>query len=455
MFHPPDRLLLRLAAAVGAVMVAAFASFGWVQSRNQTSLYLRAALERSDATTALLADRSAHYIILQDYASLDEFLLSSSILPNIREILALEEDGWAVSLVVRENGEKPRLLPPPGKGSFAAFNGAPPPLFEGENTLVVWKPVGAAIRVGWLRVTYDTGYIADMKNEIWRHTAFMTLLWLLASMAVVFVILRGQVKNIERLTVFARGLQENKGSRISLPDSTIEINHLADSLNAASGELYEAEKSMRASLLEKEAMLKEIHHRVKNNMAVISSLLNMQSARVRDPEVAEMFKESRGRIMAMALVHEKLYSARDLARIDVADYLTSLAEGIKTMFGRGTGVKMTFDIEDVNLDMDILIPCGLIMNELITNSFKHAFKQGGGHEVAITLKADGDKGVRFGIADNGVGLPEGFDADKSTGLGLRLVSALCAQIHGALDYKSENGASFMLTFPKTIQMARA
>jgi PAS domain S-box-containing protein len=212
---------------------------------------------------------------------------------------------------------------------------------------------------------------------------------------------------------------------------------------------------LKASEMEKDVLLKEVHHRVKNNMAVISSLLNMQSVYVKDSEDLEMFKESQGRIRAMALVHEKLYKTENLTHINIPEYLMSLTESIKTTFEGDTGVDVRHDIADVNLDIDILIPCGLIINELLTNSFKHAFNGKGNPEIEVRLELIDNKDIRLIISDNGAGLPEGFDVNQGTGLGLKLVTALCTQIKGSLEYQSGNGTVFTLRFPKAIPFARA
>ncbi|MFC1769858.1 PAS domain S-box protein [Nitrospirota bacterium] len=217
----------------------------------------------------------------------------------------------------------------------------------------------------------------------------------------------------------------------------------------------EYEVNIETALKEKEVLLKEVHHRVKNNMSVISSLLNMQSTYVKDPEDLEMFRESQGRIKAMALVHEKLYKTESFALINLPEYLTSLAQSIKATFKGDTVIDLRYDIANVNLDIDILIPCGLIINELLTNSFKHAFNGTDKPVIDIRLELIDDKDIKLSIADNGAGLPADFDIDQSTGLGLMLIVSLCTQIKGTLQYKSDNGTVFTLTFPKEIKFARA
>jgi two-component sensor histidine kinase len=215
------------------------------------------------------------------------------------------------------------------------------------------------------------------------------------------------------------------------------------------------EQALRKSLEEKDVLLREVHHRVKNNMAVISALLNMQSAYIKNPEDLEMLKESQGRIMAMALVHEKIYKTESFVEIDVEEYLHSLAESIRSSLAGGSKVDVKYDVENVSMSIDFLIPCGLIVNELLTNSFKHAFNGTGRPEIRIKLELIDNKDIRLSISDNGAGLPDGFDVNQTTGLGLKLVTALCKQIMGTLEYKSDHGTAFTLIFPKEIPLARA
>ena len=215
-----------------------------------------------------------------------------------------------------------------------------------------------------------------------------------------------------------------------------------------------AEEKISQSLAEKEVLLKEVHHRVKNNMAVISSLLSLQSGYIDDEKSLSLFKESQSRIRSMALVHEKLYKSEDFAHIDVRDYIQTLAQSIKNTFAGETDVNSKIDVQDIELDIDVLIPCGLIINEITTNSFKHAFEGQDNPEINISLKETDADNVVLTISDNGKGFPEGFDISKSTGLGLKLVKILVNQITGTMDVQSSNDVTYTITFPKYVEHAR-
>lgn len=208
----------------------------------------------------------------------------------------------------------------------------------------------------------------------------------------------------------------------------------------------EAEKTLTASLEEKEVLLKEIHHRVKNNMQVISSLLNLQVGEIKDDLARKLFEESQSRIRSMALVHEKLYESDDLASVDFNDYIDSLIKSIfRAYSSQAARVQLSTAVERIDMPLDQAIPCGLILNELVCNAIKYAFEGGGGRlEVELSRKGDD---CRLIVADDGIGLPEEFDLSRATTLGLRLVSTLVGQIDGEVTIDRANGTTFTITFP--------
>ncbi|HKG15314.1 MAG TPA: histidine kinase dimerization/phosphoacceptor domain -containing protein [Pyrinomonadaceae bacterium] len=209
------------------------------------------------------------------------------------------------------------------------------------------------------------------------------------------------------------------------------------------------EEKIRASLREKEILLKEIHHRVKNNLQIISSLLNLQSAHIRDPRALEVFKEGQGRVRSMALIHEKLYQSDDLARVDFSEYIKNLAAYLFRSYEVNAGaVRLGVEAEDVLLGVDTAIPCGLIINELVSNSLKHAFPDGKGGSIKITLRPEGRERLKLCVSDDGVGLPDGFDVRATPSLGLQLVNTLARQLGGEVLVGDREGAEFGITFRK-------
>ncbi len=213
----------------------------------------------------------------------------------------------------------------------------------------------------------------------------------------------------------------------------------------------ESDEKIKASLREKEVLLKEIHHRVKNNLQIISSLLNLQSGYIKDKQSLGMFKESQNRVRSMALIHEKLYQSKDIARIDFAEYIKNLTGNLIRSYGTGGPVRLKIDADAVSLGIDTAIPCGLIINELVTNALKYAFPDNRIGEIRIELaEIEGENGenshYRLVIADNGVGLPEGVEIRKTSSLGLQIVTTLTDQIRGHIEVKRENGTAFIITF---------
>ena len=206
-----------------------------------------------------------------------------------------------------------------------------------------------------------------------------------------------------------------------------------------------AEEKIKASLEEKEILLREIHHRVKNNLQVISSLLNLQSGYMRDLTYTDMLKESQNRIQSMALIHEKLYQSTDLANIDVREYIQQLVLRLFHSYGIGAH-KATFilDVDNVSLGVDTAIPCGLIINELVSNCLKHAFPGKRRGEITVALHAR-DGNIELTIADNGVGIPENLNLGNLNSLGLHLVTILVEdQLNGTLVLTREKGTEFRI-----------
>lgn len=218
-------------------------------------------------------------------------------------------------------------------------------------------------------------------------------------------------------------------------------------------------ESLRKSLDEKTLLLQEIHHRVKNNMQIISSLVYLQSAQISDDSLMGMFTEMQNRIKSMALIHEKLYQTKDLSRIDFRDYADSLVENIRASYSQWNYL-LTIDIDiiSVSLNIETAIPCGLIINELVSNAFKYAFTDGQTDAlVSISLKVAEGGGCDLSVADNGIGISAGLDINSINSLGLKLVKTLaCHQLGGSLELISERarGTEFKIKFHELVYNQR-
>lgn len=207
-----------------------------------------------------------------------------------------------------------------------------------------------------------------------------------------------------------------------------------------------AEEITWKSLKEKELLLKEIHHRVKNNLQIIVSLLKLQSKYVFDPRDLEIFNKSRSRVETMSLIHEKLYKSADISQIDMGNYLRDLVGHLLKAYNLSTA-RLEFDIdaENILMSIDTAIPCGLIVNELINNILKHAFPDGYNGKIQLNLHRS-DENVILEVVDNGVGIPESFNMDKNDSLGMQLIDTLVKQLDGVIEVTRTNGTRFSIEF---------
>jgi len=212
-------------------------------------------------------------------------------------------------------------------------------------------------------------------------------------------------------------------------------------------ERKQAEDRLQASVREKEVLLREIHHRVKNNMQVISSLLSLQSRHLTDKAAIGMFQESQQRIRSMALVHEKLYQSKDLSRIDFSNYIENLIMFLFHSYQvRSDQIRIKTEVQDILLDINSAIPCGLIINELVMNALKHAFPGGRKGEITVSLQPSGDGKFILSVSDNGVGFPAELDFHKTETLGMQLVNMLVDQLDGTISLEGEPGTRFKVVF---------
>lgn len=235
-------------------------------------------------------------------------------------------------------------------------------------------------------------------------------------------------------------------SKVPLRDSEQEVMGILGIYNDVTAR-KEADDSLREALTEKESLLKEIHHRVKNNLQVINSLLRLEAGRSGEPAVRLALGEMQGRVRSMAVLHETLYRTRTFGRVDLAAYLKDLAQQfIRAIGAAAPSVRLILDLTPVEVRIDHGIPCGLILNELMTNCIKYAFANGRPGEIRIALRADGPKEALLVVSDSGPGLPEDLESRRSRSLGLQLVGDLTRQIGGRLVMNPGPGARFEIRF---------
>lgn len=218
-------------------------------------------------------------------------------------------------------------------------------------------------------------------------------------------------------------------------------------------EIKETQEKIKESLEEKELLLRELHHRVKNNLQIISSLINLQSKNIKDKDDLEIFRESQSRVKSMAIIHENLYNSKDFANIEFKPYIRSLIGYLFTYYSSDS-VEVEIDVDDgIVLNLDTSVPCGLIINELVTNSIKHAFKGLKSGKIRIALHSN-DGCYTLIVEDNGIGIPEGTSIERSEKLGLQLVMSLVEQLEGKFEFEGSDGAMFKIMFRELVYKDR-
>lgn len=206
----------------------------------------------------------------------------------------------------------------------------------------------------------------------------------------------------------------------------------------------QAEERMRAALHEKEVLLREVHHRVKNNLQIVSSILQLQARRIQDAEALARFRDSLDRIRAIALLHETLYRSEELARVSLTAYVRALVERLAAGYA-DQRVRLEMELEEIRTDLDTAMPCGLILNELVSNALRHAFPDGRPGCVRVRLARAGDR-IELAVADDGVGLPGEWNPGRAASLGMELIAAFARQLRAELTLNRECGTCFTLRF---------
>lgn len=234
---------------------------------------------------------------------------------------------------------------------------------------------------------------------------------------------------------------------VRIAERTAELRKVNAQLQEELAERMHAEERIGAALREKEILLKEIHHRVKNNLQIVASMLQLQLGYIEDKRARMLFQESQRRVESMSLIHEKLYRTEDLARIDFGDYVDGLVNNLVALnTGGSKRVGIESAIEGILLDVNNAIPCGLIINELVTNALRHAFPEGRSGKIDISMNRDDAGKVALVVGDNGIGFPEDTDFRNTRSLGMQLVISLVNQLGGMIELDRTEGTSFRIAF---------
>ncbi|UCC39153.1 MAG: PAS domain S-box protein [Candidatus Aminicenantes bacterium] len=299
-------------------------------------------------------------------------------------------------------------------------------LFFGRNYIEIPKDINKIIKIPGLRQTVKLYISSKLKKH--HIKSYLVLPY-------------GDMNNPKGLFTFSEQKKDKKWSEL-------EKLILSEVVNIVSlrVEQTNADIKIRASLREKEVLLKEIHHRVKNNMQIISSLLSLQSRNVKEEQTRETFKSTQNRVRSMALIHEFLYESKQFAKINFEEYIRNLTSHLFYSYGTtDSEIKFKINIKDILLDINTAIPCGLIINELITNSLKHAFPDSQKGQINITMRPLNEEEIQLTVSDNGIGLPEDVDFRKTESLGLHLVTILAEdQLKGTIKLDRKGGTKFQI-----------
>jgi PAS domain S-box-containing protein len=258
-------------------------------------------------------------------------------------------------------------------------------------------------------------------------------------------VLSDEENNICGSVGVSRDVTEKK--RLEMELAVYRVN-LEEMVEQRTSELTSANTTISESLKEKEVLLREIHHRVKNNLQIVSSILGKQMQYIKDEEALVMFRDSQNRIDSMALIHEKLYQSTSLSKINISEYLHDLVNSLLGAYDEySTNISLNIKCDEIQLNIETAIPCGLIINELITNSLKYAFPDDRKGEIIVDFKKDEDNNLLLIVGDNGVGFPNDFDVSSAKSLGLYLVNQLSLkQLDGSLEIDNTNGTLFKISF---------
>lgn len=338
--------------------------------------------------------------------------------PNLEE-----EDLYGENPYIHDNlGHRIRsVIDVPFAHGTLAVNSAEPNAFP-PTEIAALQEVAQVLEEGFFRI--DDLQILEERNQELEHQIEAR-------------------ENAERLL-----RQSHETLERQVDERTADLRVTNEKLQEEIAERLRVEAQLQHSLREKETLLQEIHHRVKNNLQIVSSLIDLQSRNVTDSQFLHMFQDSRDRIRSMAMIHEKLYQSSDLAHIDLNAYIDALTRDLFHSHGlSGDRIELDLQIDPIGLEIDQAIASGLIINELVSNALKYAFPNGRRGRLRIELRWVEGNNILLAVTDDGVGLPADLDLRQIPSLGLKLVSSLTSQLRGSIEMSGEKGAQFRLIFP--------
>ena len=452
-------VLFIFASVVAAGMVLAWRGAAGIRANQQTLL------QDSVRDAAGLAYAAASH--MTDHTYLDQLAAFHAGRLYQQYAIIMDAAGRVVACSATSDSYC-RLAPPPvhesgqiGEGKIYEYT------HNGQKLLEVSYPVmGGGHFLGTVRYGLNTDWIGRSKKEMEKTAGFFFIAaGLIAVIAVLAANKLARLITDPLLLLKESAVKAGRGQyahKLKITGSS-EFREVADAFNGMLHNLKRSrarlveEERLRNALAEKETLLRELYHRTKNNMQVISSLIHLQASAMGRKEVMEMLDDTRNRIQAMALVHAKLYKSKDLSNLDIKDYIGDLAASLLKSYRRQDSMALNLDLDSVLVSLDTATTCGLIINELLSNSMKYAFAESGAGVISIGFHQRVSRSMDLSYSDNGAGFPAGFDFRASPSLGLRLVHSLATrQLKGTFDIRNENGAEFIISFtdsgPRAIEL---
>jgi two-component sensor histidine kinase/HAMP domain-containing protein len=449
---PKKKLLYKLIVFAIIPVLLSMAIFGAISYTLFKQELIHERIEEATSLIVLSSDELRNPLYFLELNRLNDIIINLKKNPNVLSVYILDQNGRVITDGTHENKFFNQILS--DDFSKNAIKSDEILVEIHSDVLKISSPITIKEKIGTISI--------DFSLKILDQVLMDMITILIAIGALIFIIIatveisisHSIIKPIIELRNAAHEIAKgNFGTKLKI-SSDDEIGELAVAFNTMGDELQKSnddrkkyEENIKKSLNEKEVLLREIHHRVKNNMQIISSLLRLQSHNMKDKTYSRLFEESQNRITSMALVHEKLYQSKDLDKIDFNAYIRDMVTGLFQSYGISTDrIKLIFDIGDVSLRINSAIPCGLVINELVTNSLKYAFPDGRKGEIKIQVY-EIDNEIEVIMSDNGIGIPEDIDFRNTGTLGLKLVSILAErQLRGTINLNRKTGTEFRIRF---------
>lgn len=452
------RSLYFRSACLSALTVSiTIAVFAWAMIRYLKSVGYNELTVQSEVIARSIESQIGKDVALDDQSSVvakckqymeenDQVLYTVVTIRGNKAIIQKQDGEWSVSHDV--NGWDPT-------SNNHDYNLIRPSPFEAEQSVFQFShPIiyMSTVRVGWIHVGVSTKTYQSNLAMIYQQTGQFSLLSLALGVLCSLLFTRQLTRPIAKLRRFASDLAEGHLEQQVNIRSKDEIGELAQRMNWMAQSIYRSQEDLAVAmthenaLREKEILLREIHHRVKNNMQILASLIRIQNRSVKDERVKAVLSESETRIRSMALLHKKLYQSDSISDIAFGPYIKELCQELQRLYGQDApGVEIQTHIpNELKFSLDTALPCGLIINEIVSNSFKYGFPNRKSGKIWIRLDTADDGLYELEVGDNGVGLAPEFDIKNATSLGLRLVQMLSEQLQGELLINRDEGVAFLI-----------